>query len=95
MFNNETGLYDNVPWLEHGLWCEDANGTLYIIPNDRHGHAEIHGPGDDTEDALNALCRTATNAEGFPDPAQVEALGLTIIPDALKRFGPEDGYYHA
>lgn len=53
LYNNETSMYEDAPWLTYGLWLEqdsdskmfDENSQhLWIIPNDEEGNAEIEGP---------------------------------------------------
>lgn len=87
MFNNETGLYEHCDWLEDGDWFEDEQGLLYIVPT----NAECEGPANDTMDKIIALCKD----HGRLTDEDCETLNLTRIPNVLKRFNPEDGYYHA
>lgn len=92
MFDNETGKHVAVDWLEDGDWYEDAEGMLYIIPA-FGAVAEIEGPDGETCDLLNGLCRA--HQKKNPPAHEVEALGLKYVPDFLKRFDPQAGYYHA
>ena len=100
LYDNESQKYLEEPCKEKGHWyVSDENGMLYIVPNDKYGSAEIDGPDDDILDALNAAYREAdTNGTDF-DRIDAEAiaqrLGLSVIPDVLKRFDSESGYYHA
>ena len=54
MFNNETGLHENDPWLWEGQWIEDEQGFLYIIPA-KGAVAELEGPDNSTCDRLAEL----------------------------------------
>jgi hypothetical protein len=80
--------------LEKGHWFVDHDDFLYIIPDDRYGLEESAGPDNATMDALNALYReTAFDAI---DPSELAGrLGLSYIPDVLRRFDPESGFYTA
>lgn len=90
LFNNETGLYEAADWLENADWFEDEEDNLYVVPLPGVV-AECEGPDNRHMDAINAICRT----RGRLSDADCERLGLTRIPDILKRFSPQDGYYHA
>jgi len=88
-FNNE-----DAPWLDEDQWLEDAY-FLYIIPNPRHGHAEVEGPDNETLDKINAILREKPEGEWELTPDEVKRLGLTQVDDCLKRFNSHDGHYHA
>jgi hypothetical protein len=80
----EQEVYD-APW-----YVGADSRTLYIV-----GPDETEGPDDEIADALDAHCRDHGDAYQDLLDAAAEALGLTRMPDALKRFTPEDGYYGA
>lgn len=94
MYNNETGLYEEEPWMEEGTWVEDDEQRLYIIPL-RHVTTEIEGPDGETLDALNAWCREHGDFASEEGSDALERMGLTVVGEALKRFNECDGYYHA
>ena len=89
-YNNETGFYEDVPWLREGIWYEDDNGFLYIIPP-QDAIAECEGPDNDIMDIIEAHSREG----GIFDETYGEMLGLMYIHDFLKRFSDYEGYYHA
>jgi hypothetical protein len=66
-------------------WYATGNGTLYIV-----GPDEVDGPDDLNASRLARGCR-----EGLDLDEIAEDRGLTRVPDALKRWTPEDGYYTA
>ncbi len=77
-----------------GLWVE-KDGMIYILPKGE-GYDEVWGPDDEDADALMGLWQqVGTDPQNEITVAQVEALGFTVVADALKRWGPLDGYYHA
>ena len=101
-YDNELELYWPAVCLGRGLWVEDPDRSLWIIPNSKYGLAEIEGTweivlsdGRNVLDELNRDCRESQTPDGFPTQAQIQSLGLAVIPDFLKRFNPWDGYYHA
>ena len=74
-------------WLVH-----DETGILYIIPADHLGtYDEIIGPDDENSDILMQLWREW----GCIIPDGILEGVFTEVSDALKRWSPEDGYYHA
>lgn len=89
-----TGEYIQAPELENGHWYLDDEGLLYIVPNDLHGIAEIEGPDGDTMDELNARYRKA-GFENINTEELAKALDLDFIPDVLRRFDPQSGFYTA
>jgi hypothetical protein len=102
-YDNETELYSPDETIENGLWLE-TDDAMWIVPTRDGG--EIEGCDDirfkDTDtcfdgryitDVLNEWCRNSET--GMPTREQVESVGLRIVPDVLKRFNPQDGYYHA
>jgi hypothetical protein len=95
LFNNDTGRYEPAEWLEKGIWVVHPDGDWWIIPD---GVAEIEGPDTPMIDKLNALCRqydpNGENVHLIP-VEEFTKLGLYKIPDTLKRFDVQDGYYHA
>ena len=90
MFNNETGLYEEAPWMEQGVWLQHEDGRMWIVPP-VGAVAEIEGPDDPILDILNSACRY----HGYVPSGYIESLGLMQVPDVLKRFNEVDGYYHA
>lgn len=90
MYNNDTGEYILCDWLIDADWFEDGDGFLFIVPRPEVV-AEIDGPDGAMIDELNAACR---DHEQITD-ADCDRLGLVRVDDALKRFDPETGYYHA
>lgn len=105
LYNNDTGLFEEASWLDKGLWLENENQVLWIIPNDDTG-MEIEGP-DDIKfaegphkgqyivDVLNEICAGQTD----PDPRNWDipwdTLGFVVVNECLKRWNPINGYYHA
>jgi hypothetical protein len=90
MFNNETRQYDYCNWIMDADWFDDAQGFLFIVPQ-KDVVAEIEGPDGPILDAMNAACQD----HGEITEEDCTRLGLTRVSDILKRFSPEDGYYHA
>ena len=90
LYNNESGSYEDVDWLGQGDWFDDREGFLYIVPMS-NVVSDCEGPDNETMDAINAACR---DHDRLTD-ADVERLGLIRIPDGLKRFDSQSGYYHA
>ncbi len=82
MCNNETELYDYEPEYFNGDWFIDKDWSLYIVPTNE---GEIDGPD-------NELCERLLNA--YKDGIKA-IVGLQRIPECLKRFDPQDGYFHA
>jgi len=74
-----------------GRWFMDERNNFYIVPTDPT--YENTGPDNQVMDALNKACRE--NNGVLPDDFDYEALGLTEVPDGLKRWNPTDGYYTA
>ena len=78
-----------------GLWLESEDGELYILPTDTLGsHDEVIGPDDQTADRLMEVWCRFSDPHSIPED-RLEELGLTRVADALKRWSPQDGYYHA
>jgi hypothetical protein len=117
LFDNLTRVHLEDEGIGHGLWLEssDESGlfdsadarTLWIIPNETTGIAEIEGPdhvqyadgphkGRYVIDVLNEISR---RHEDTPDPRNWnedwEAVGFLVVDGCLKRFNVIDGYYHA
>lgn len=91
LYNNETECHEPADWLENGMWFEDEHGNLYIVPTPDAG-AEIEGPDGPIIEQLNLICRENGGIVTIEDG---ERLGLTYIHDFLRRFDPDNGYYHA
>lgn len=90
-FDSEKGIYLDTEGYENGHWYLNAEGQLYIVPD---AEAEIEGPDDEIEAALNTIYRD----KPFADINQSEVattLGLEVVLDVFKRFSPEAGYYNA
>ena len=90
LWDNETGQFLEDECLWEGDWFEDGEGCLYIVPLPGVV-AETEGLDGEILDEINRRCR---DHDQLTD-ADVEELGLVRIPDVLKRWTPEDGYYHA
>ena len=97
-YDSEQGQYAQTAGMEKGHWYTNDEGSLYIVPNPCDGHAEIVGPGDETLAALNTIYRKADGQVPF-DAMNTESiakdLGLSVVPDALKRFDTAVGYLSA
>lgn len=92
--NEATQEYIQSEGMEKGHWYTDENDFLYIVPDDRYGIEESAGPDNATMEALNAVYRETAFAA--LDPFEVASrLGLSFIPDVLRRFDPESGFYSA
>lgn len=94
LYDNQQGIYLQELSLEEGYWFQNDDGLLYIVPNPAFGIHDPVGPGDETEEKLNA----AISGELFlkANPEQVaEDLGLEYVPPYLKRFDHHTGYYVA
>ena len=90
LYNNETGEYDEVDWAMDAGWYEDDEGRLYIIAPDWIVDESI-GPDNRLMERLNGVvARGHVIADAICD-----MIGVTRVPQALKRFSPEDGYYSA
>lgn len=94
LYDNETGLYLHELSLEKGYWFQNDEGDLYIIPNPMFGLRDTEGPGDDTEEELNAAIGGGMFLKVNPEQV-AEDLGLEYVPPGLKRFDPQTGYYVA
>jgi len=107
----ETEWLEEGLWLESdgdsGLFAPEDARIMWIIPNETPGTSEIEGPdnvkyvagphkGEYVEDVLNEICR---QHDGELDPRNWDVdwtpLGLMVVSDCLKRWSPQDGYYHA
>lgn len=89
-----TQQYIHSEGLAKGHWYIDGEGFLYIVPDDRYGIEECAGPDNATMDALNALYRE--NAFDSVVPSEVATqLELDFVPDVLRRFDEESGFYSA
>ncbi len=93
--------------MEKGQWFTDPLGCLYIVGEDGvegPDHIIVVYYNEDNErvewvepkyltDVINNLLR-----EGMQEAlnqAQLDLLGLTEVPAILKRWTPEEGFYHA
>lgn len=85
-----TGCYCQDPdWME-GQWLVDEEGALYIVPRNGDG---VEGPDEDVSDTVLGMLRD--NHADRLDEALIAVMGMTEVPDVLKRFSPEIGYYSA
>lgn len=65
LFSNQERRHLAAPSLEHGHWYLDPeSNALFIVPDDRHGLAEMEGPDDATCDELNGIYREAVGVGG-------------------------------
>ncbi|WP_323016417.1 hypothetical protein [Castellaniella sp.] len=83
--------------FDHGHWYQDWDGAIYIVPDDRYGLAETYGPDGEMLDAINKAYRECWPTPSWQvDPEVIaEKLDLETVPEYLRRFDPEIGYYHA
>lgn len=87
-YDNEQGEYLASPELDDGDWYLDGDDQLYIVPSE----GEIEGPDTPVLAQLNEAYRQQPK----PSSEQVaQALGLTAVSPALRRFSAEIGYYTA
>lgn len=92
-FDNQTGKYVATSGYGEGShWYLDEEGRLYIVPS---VDAEIEGPESDVLDALNKVYRDAPHFSSVNPEEVAEELAIEVIPDVLKRFDPDVGYYRA
>jgi hypothetical protein len=77
---------------EHADWYVTPDGgEYYIIPTIESGYENV-GTDGPIMDWFNSVARTwGAN----PSREEAEALGLLYVPPVLRRWSPEDGYYHA
>ena len=87
------GNFMQLPDYDQGQWLEDRYGYLYIVPNSLFGSAETLGPDNIMMDKIVAASRRGP--KGYVTQAMRRKLRLVEIPFELRRFSPEDGYYHA
>ena len=90
MYDNDTGRFVYCDWLMDADWFDDPAGMLFVVPQP-DTVPEIEGPDGALLDKMNAACRD----HGELTDQDCERLGLMRVDDVLKRFSPEDGYYHA
>ena len=93
-YDNDACIYLESPWLQQGHWYQGDDGSLYIVPTTAHGLAEIEGPDGEVLDALNAAYRT-TDFDKVDQEAVAKRLDIDVIPEVLKRFSEEIGYFSA
>jgi len=92
--NEATQQYIHSGGLQNGHWYVDGEGFLYIVPDDRYGIEECAGPDNTTMDALNALYRETAFDSVNPSEVAIR-MGLDFIPEMLRRFDRESGFYTA
>lgn len=90
-YDNATGKYLPSPDWENGQWLVHEDGRLYILPLNGD---EVEGPDDNLGDQIMRVWIDFIGEEALSE-RQAEALGLTIVDAALKRFDPSIGYYSA
>lgn len=78
------------PAVFDGLWLMGNQGRLYLCGGD-----EIDGFDGPTLDALNTFFREGGTEDDLADNELLDERGLTVVPNVLKRWTPEDGYYSA
>lgn len=72
-------------WLQH-----DETDMLFIIAREGDGFESYNGDGSDLDELLMAMPDSIlSNADAMKD------YDFTLIPEGLRRFNPEIGYYHA
>jgi hypothetical protein len=82
-----------------GHWYLDpATKLMYIVPDERHGLAETHGPDDAILDALDRRYRDARTSSSdwfdlIPVESVADGLDLWFIAQPFRRFDPRLGYY--
>jgi len=91
-YQNEVGACVKSEGLEEGHWYVDAEGALFIVPDERFGLAEIEGPDGEVCDALNDVYR-AQPFEQVDPQAVATRLGLTVVYGWQRRFDAQAGYY--
>ena len=94
LYANDDRRYIEVPSLEHGHWYTDDDGALFIMPDPQYGLCDSVGPDDVNAETLTHLY--SKTAFDKLDPNEVSRNhGLTAIPNVLKRFDPQIGYFTA
>lgn len=81
-------LHDKQEATWNGDWFEDHQQNLYIVPTDQ---SPTKGPNNEIKEAIDA----ARLQQGCLTQEDQENIGLFRIPDHLKRFTPQNGYYPA
>lgn len=72
-----------------GEWYEDEEGYLYIVMDEAGD--QVHGPDNEMADAMTV----ALNGGALSYRLEEFIEGLFYIDYILRRFTPEDGFYHA
>jgi hypothetical protein len=91
---------DALPSFENGHWyVREDDHALFIVPDDRLGVADTHGPDDETLNKLDQAYRSMDQSKAnwfdlVERTALANELGLQIVHDWQKRFDAERGYYH-
>lgn len=67
-------------------WFEDREGYLYIV-----GEDEIFGPDNEMADKIGRALDEGVMEEFVNKYIE----GLEYVPHVLRRFNPQDGFYHA
>lgn len=90
MFNNETGKHEKLNDEWNGIWIRNTEtGAISIIVKNSD---EVIGELND-DDTL--IVNTNWNADSRHLSIYLEEVGYEIIPNTLKRFAEETGYYVA
>lgn len=81
----------------HWYW-DPVTKLMYIVPDERHGLAETHGPDDAILDALDRRYRDADTSatdwfDAFPVESVADGLGLRFIAQPFRDFDPTYGYF--
>ena len=85
-------MYEFCVDLWNGDWWLDENNMLYIIPQLESNLDEVYG-GDGYMLEMMQAIRNVYNI--MPDEKELEQYGLKRVPESLKRFSDDDGYYTA
>lgn len=88
--NGGRGCYVEDPAWMSGQWMVDEDGALYVVPT---GGDDVEGPDNDVCDTIRGMLVDA-HAETLDDNA-LALMGMTEVPDVLRRFSPEIGYHSA
>jgi len=90
-YDNEAGIFIfdqavmDAHWLEH-----EPSGQVFIIGRSGDGFESHGGDGDE----LEALLFTMTD-EQLSDETLMSENEFALVPDSLRRYNEESGYYHA
>jgi hypothetical protein len=89
-FDNETGEYVFDQEVMDAHWLiNEAKGNLYIIARSGDGF-DGYGADDDIESRLFKLPDAKLEDQGV-----MLSEGFSLVPDVLRRFSPDVGFYSA